>query len=995
MPIQLEKSYPPFDLTFLRTKEPGKFYAKEFDQNLKSQPIRFPWKNHHTQLHPNTLQELHQQLTKALDQPQATQILGAPTRKLLNLADPAIPHRRTKENFSFFPDPDKLSSVAYNYVVLDIDKLPPPLQTTEFQRQYEEQELTPTTIKEQVDVVLSEVFPTAHTAQSRIPNITRLSGSFGTHPDDYQHKFKAHIYIPLATPTPTSIIRQYLTQFRWVDTSIYRNPTQPVFTSRPIFETPDLDPLSTTQHDIPRLYIHYTKSPYISSSHLTDSITAIPPIPDLVDPTLHFEEKTRYEPAHDQPGYKGVFNRLAEREEQYSLATILEGLGYTKTFKSRRWLSPTSESGQPGCVIYPEGYVMDFHEKSPIHSLSDQYYPHSHSFRLFSAYDLCWMLAKENVRFPAFQNKLKQLAAVDVIYQNYWKNEIESRCTYITEDLAATQIETIIDGLISDIFYAHLTSVQQDYLFNLIVIKVKSANITGFKVSKTDLKLKYNGLREQLSLDNLDLHPSNKDLINAQAFNKMVQFSHVPNSNAFLIESYKGDRLDLVVGQDEVRRYIWHFITALSSEPSWNHNKVNATRETILASATAVDPSAPTIPISDNQYAFKSPFKNATHKDPASYNIATHKILPLSLNQGVLYTLPFTQDTYTATLKRLTDTPFADTHWGKFLTSSLDTEDNIQYLRDMMSYLFMPKRDLQQIWCFAGVTRSGKSTIKNIIMKFFPEPYSLEKTPKTMSDDATALHDYTKFTRLLVVNEFNADEVSRSINKMQIVNTLKMISGRDAVAQRAMRENPVSIKTDALPLIISNQLPVIKDQAFISRIRLLKFNHTFRDSNSGIFWNNLISELPYIFRWAITNPNLKIINGSPYLQEIRTTPNVQKDKDQMMMEINPFHAFLQTYVQADPNGWVCNADLKAMYYSFFSKYKNYAIPETDLVDQKFGLDYVKPVFPDIKSLLSSKKRTPLDGTFLIPRVRGIQGISWIDSNKMAKELSEFDHSSLS
>ena len=980
-PMEQPANQSPFKITLIKSSDPGKVYAK----NHETKSVNLPYFNQFTTVATPTFEALYTEFRKLIKQSTVTQILGAPTDAALKEQANSLPVRRTKQNFDFYTDPDVSSaSIPYNYVALDIDNLPEQLYHPEFKEAYNEQRLTEHLLGSQVNLILHEIF-----GRPDIPAILRLSGSFGTHE---KPKFKGHVFVPLTALMPVEDISLFLARFGWIDITPYRNPTQPLFTSGPICQSEDLDPLSVTRHNIPRLCMFNKLDSPVDPSILYSLLNTAAPKDGSQVASLKNRGKHTQAHASMLPGLKGVFNRAAESDSTMSVRQVLSVLGYTSENNSR-YLSPNSGSDLPGAIIFPDGFLVDFHDNSPVNELASEHDPRPVSsthvqIRRYSAYDLHFLLARSKDELKQFKAKVKHLSSRDPIYQSYWEKEIQSRMSYIIQDMTASQIEPILQGLVDDIFYAGLTGFRRQTLFDEIVAKVKDLKLKGVKVTKASLHDMYSTLRKKLSIDQLDVHPANPAAINMRALNELVVFSRIPKSTGtYLMENEESNRLQLLTSQTELESRLFRVINKLTTDEGWTSGKIRDTIEYTVRDVNSTPDHKIEIKTSPHVFSFK-PEK---YSDPlVGYNIRTHQQINITLQDAVLHQLPFTQDEFNNKIEKYKNTPFGETVWGKFLTDSLEEPEKINYLRQFMSYLFLPERKAQIILALIGVTRSGKSTIKNLLTELLPRPYSIEKSPKTLGTDLSSLHDLTSMTRLLVVNEFNAQEISRSKALGQIVNELKSMSGRDEVTTRSMRENVTGTKTDALPLLISNELPTITDSAFQSRLHLIKFNKSFPSGNDVIFQQSLLEELPYIFNWAITNPKIQHVN-KPYktvaIELKRPTGTMKVEKDQLAKDMNLIGYFIRSYFVEDPEGWVSKKDFKHYYCCFFQNETGSTFTDETKLNQ-LGLPDFRNIFPQTKALLSSKTRQPIVPA---PGIRewGISGIRWRDPDGMTAALSEF------
>lgn len=941
-----------FSLTLVKSKHVDKQYAK----NLSTGIVKLPYFNTYKEYAVDNFTALYDLYKKLLTAPSTAQILGIPTESLKNKPSPNV--RRTSLNFNYYSSENSVDPVFYNYIIVDLDSDQIPL-TLDFEESYHQQ-LQPEDIRDQANLVLKSLFPDTPLP----PVIVRLSSSFKTtdHP-----QFKAHLIIPISEPVAITQQYTFLSQFDWVDTSMYRNPTQPIFTAGPISPADtDLDPLSTLGQAIPRIYLFRPDAPPVPATLFNTCVTRPRKTPQA------------YVPAHEQPDERGVFNRAAALKDELSIHEWLIKHNYTPA-ANNRYISPDSTSNQPGTIIYPGGYVHDFHDNSPIQRLLSR---HSRSARAtLSAFDLHRLSHKDANTLHKFKHTVEALCAADPTYQTYWEERIRNSISFVAESTTIPELEAIINALVEDVFVAKLSHGRKQGIFSQIVRL--TPKVDGYKVNLGTLNKLYGGLRQTLAADLLDVHPDNKDYLNAKAFLGQVRLYRHNLGNYWIMESPKGDRMELVNTHEEANRKVSRMTREISTDPSgWNLGKLQSTTQAIMkiAMEEADDPDYSIPKARDEIFAFSDSSRGV--------NIFTGEVLDVTLDTFVLHTLPFTEAEYV--------NRGDGSNWHKFLASSFEDEpDRIKQVQDLFSYLLLPNRKTHLIYALVGLPRSGKTTIKNLIREILGESRYMETSPDSLRDDY-GLSRLTTETRLLIINEFNASELSRrngyNSPSGKIINSLKIISGRDEVIIREMRENPVSIKTDCLPLILSNELPTISDRAFQNRLQVIKFDRMFADEaqqDTGQFFKGLLSDLPYVFAWAAS----RCENFS-----FRSTGIGNRDKDEITQIMDLHGGFFRKYLKADPSGWVSKKELRHFFGCYYYKRRGYAPDEHAMSPRKFGLDKIKQSFPGCTTKRANAKLTQAIQDSPIPkhvkesieaREWGFGGLTWVGIEEMVTELSEF------
>lgn len=1002
-----------FNATFLKSAAAGRSFAKHLTQT----PILWPRLVLSQTTSFSSFEALAQRYIDLSRRPAFTQIIGTPIEGKTH----SLPHPRSGR---FYESPEETQ-----YLIIDLDQELPAsmfLGTT-YTEEYREQRLTHETIALIAQRVISLVtlpldteilnphsqdpsFPlkillgtdTIGTLPSvaldsihaqDLEFVVRLSTKFGV-PSDPMEGYRVHIIVPLAEPVRVEdVIHLLSTSPIKLDTSMYGNIVQPIFTAAPIVPSDreeELDPLATTRFDLPRV-IYHAPNP-AQTKYLSPEFPSRPiDIGSFPSNRRPLSKQTRIIPASELPDKKGAFNRVAATDESLSIRTWLLQSGYTPA-QQGRYLSPTSTSGQAGVIEYPDGYLISFHEQ-------DDLLPHR---RLLSAYDLHLLSAKRTDQLPRFKALLEQACGQDPTYQSYWERLIKDRTSWMSNSMQPAEVHSIIEGLIEETIFTALSKPKRREINNHIIRTVKRLNNPDLKYTLSDLDSLYVSLRQSYFAEQPSIHPANPDAENAEA---LMEIAHVYKEQGpgWLMESLNGDQILYFAEDQAAIPYLEELIRQRSASPTqWNDGKLRSTTERARKQLQTISslPGYHLPQISPYLFAFR---RNADSPVRA-IDIRTGDIATVTLNQFVLRKLPFTEEEYLKVQNK--PTLIAQSHFGAFLKSSFkDNKQYVKHVQDLLATILFQSDRPQVIFALVGVPRSGKSTIKNLLTYLLGEEFTAEMSVSNLGD-AFGLAELTSETRLLTLNEFNASIYRASgSNAVNVaVNRLKEISGGDKITVRQMRTNPVSIRTRAVPLLISNEMPTIPDRAFQNRLYPIRFNHSFPEQallNSDEFQRNLLKELPLVFEWARSHKNM-VHSGDITKVNLKPSQIQLVDKDIIFQEMDVVGSFLTRYIEEAPGERVFKQEIYYYYRLYHEKVKGFRPIEDDDHDlnRTFSKTKMRSLFLSSDFCRASTKARSKDPT--VPKstqdayknlagnqAPAFKNVRWKDENQMILELSEF------
>jgi len=870
--------------------------------------------------------------------------------------------RRSKEYLTYF-DKD-LAPIIYNYLVIEYDDKEGLDLIPAFKTRYLNKELNKAILEEQTRVLLTKIFPLSKTDISDLPIILRLSSSFYK---SAESAFRAHIIIPTEDFTPPAIAPLLKALNPNIDPSIYRSPNQILFSSSPEFKTIS-DPL---QENIPTLdRIYFFGSPELAKNNKT--IPRIDLNRELKNAIPSFSKSSalskssdsfRIKPAWELSGDAGLFNLRVHQNNfgRFSIESWLLNQGYTASGKYR-YISPASDSGSAGLILLRGEYVYDHHENSPIKDIIP--YPD----RMLSAYDLYYHQYIYENRLPEFKKIIFQIRSTSPEYKKKEYEELKGVMSFIHADLSKAELAKMINSLMGQIFNSRLDPQYKDALFREVSEKTKNSE---FPYKSKDLKKIWKELTTNLSEEIGNIDPGSPEDVNSKHFLRQVALYYNTKGKYHIIKHPRNPIL-VIPDNDELKRYVWVYVEELSMSLGWSHSKMTSQVNNIIRKSETSSIKKPEdVPdFSPHLYLFKNSYE--------TINVFTGEILPLPETSVVLNELPFTKQSYLLQKKRPSEA------WKSFMLSSFPNKEDRDLLQHILAYLISPTRKEQRILFLYGVPRSGKSTLKNLFGKMFPG-LSVELSMSKLSD-GFSISKLTPFSRLIVINEFNVEGAKKNIDEG--VNLTKEISGRDEIQTRGMRENFKTFVSDALPILISNTPPTIRDKAFQERLIPIHFKHTFSNQSDLEFQRDLQEALPTIFHWGLrllstdeTTISFKKIIRTEYIKEMKAS---------VLREIDTLGAFASRFLEPGIAGSkrivdkaVGRKDLLYWYRAYHEKEMGQPFEEKSSKDQWFPtIRDLKKIFPGLdivnKRPIIKHRKTPC-----------VYGIKWKDKGEMKINLSDF------
>lgn len=192
-------------------------------------------------------------------------------------------------------------------------------------------------------------------------------------------------------------------------------------------------------------------------------------------------------------------------------------------------------------------------------------------------------------------------------------------------------------------------------------------------------------------------------------------------------------------------------------------------------------------------------------------------------------------------------------NWFKFLDQVWEGDEDIigkkELLAEWIGYTLSSDTSYQKFMAKVGLRRCGKGTIDKVHEALLGEE-------ATTGYSLTSLGSAFGMASLVGKSVAFVGEVdlAHSKDKFQILETLKRITGEDAMEINAKHQPQYSIRLGVRISLSANQLPRFADPsgALAARMLVLKFNNTFEGREDFHLFNTKLSpELPGICVWAL------------------------------------------------------------------------------------------------------------------------------------------------
>jgi putative DNA primase/helicase len=301
--------------------------------------------------------------------------------------------------------------------------------------------------------------------------------------------------------------------------------------------------------------------------------------------------------------------------------------------------------------------------------------------------------------------------------------------------------------------------------------------------------------------------------------------------------------------------------------------------------------------------------------------------------------------------------PGPPTRFLAFLSSQWGHDpQSIDCLQEMFGYMLTSDASFQKIFAIIGPPRSGKGTIMKVLTAMVGEANVCNPT----LNDLTHQFGLTDMVgkRVAIINDAR---IGGRKDTQTILERMLSISGQDAQrVDRKFRE-AIKVTLSAKFVIVSNKVPDIKDPsgALISRFVLIKTNKSFAGQEDPRLVDELMSEQPRIFAWAVQGL-VRLRDRGRFLQP-ESGAGKLADLERLT---NPIKAFVEDCCEVAPDAQVARPRFYKVYQAWCHE-----VGRTPMDESHFSIE-LHEAYPDL-----GETRLTIDGK----RVRFHVGIGLNDS----------------
>lgn len=210
--------------------------------------------------------------------------------------------------------------------------------------------------------------------------------------------------------------------------------------------------------------------------------------------------------------------------------------------------------------------------------------------------------------------------------------------------------------------------------------------------------------------------------------------------------------------------------------------------------------------------------------------------------------------------------------WLNFLNAIWsDDPDSIQLIQEWIGYLLIQDTSIHKILLIVGPTRSGKGTIGRIIRELLGHENVVGPTLSGLAGEFGLEPLLNKSLALISDARLN----SRGNNNV-IIERLLSISGEDPLTINRKFKTPFTIQLPTRIMLMSNELPEIKDAsgALTNRYLVLTMKKSWLGKEDSLLYNRLKTELPYILTWALKGLK-RLKQRGHFIQPISSAPTIE------------------------------------------------------------------------------------------------------------------------
>jgi len=222
-----------------------------------------------------------------------------------------------------------------------------------------------------------------------------------------------------------------------------------------------------------------------------------------------------------------------------------------------------------------------------------------------------------------------------------------------------------------------------------------------------------------------------------------------------------------------------------------------------------------------------------------------------SVGSEAVNVLQVTPEFFTTTGVDFAFDPAADCpRWIRFLQQLWpDDAESIELLGEFIGNSLVPDTSQQKILLMVGPKRAGKGTIARVWQQLIGEDNVVGPTLSGLQKNFGLAPLLGKLLGII-----NDARLSGRNDSTPVTELLLSISGEDRLTIDRKFKSPVTTKLSTRIVIITNEVPNLKDAsgALASRLLVLPLTQSFLGHENTHLTDQLLEELPGIFNWALT-----------------------------------------------------------------------------------------------------------------------------------------------
>jgi len=228
---------------------------------------------------------------------------------------------------------------------------------------------------------------------------------------------------------------------------------------------------------------------------------------------------------------------------------------------------------------------------------------------------------------------------------------------------------------------------------------------------------------------------------------------------------------------------------------------------------------------------------------------------------------------------------------------------------------------------FVGNGRNGKSVLANLWRAFLGDAHTSNQRLSDLATDKGYSLAYVENALLNISSESDTKTLEKEM--------LKMLTGKDKISTREIRQVRRDFVSYARLLVLANQLPKFKslDRAMVDRIEIIHFKERFADNPDPQLANKLIAELPGILNLVLARID-KVIDSSGNIQMsppsiiAENSENLIKEMDSVVKYVKEECTFAIDEGLAEGEYVTKLQDFYEAYIDWCSESEEEIIPET-------------------------------------------------------------------